>query len=77
LISPLTPSSGLVDQILRQCASGNAAKGEHVVAGVVKDRGGVGELEVEHGDDLVELAGHVGGVGLGVDGAHRGGDHVR
>ena len=59
LISPWSRSSGLVDQILRQCAVGNALNAEQVLAGVGEHVGDDGELAGEHRGDLVELGGDV------------------
>ena len=57
LISPLSRSSGFVDQILRQCASGKPVNAQEVGLGVGEHRGDVGELRPQGGDDLVQLCG--------------------
>ena len=43
LISLLSRSSGLFDQILRQCSRGNDGEREHVAAGVAQRVGGLRE----------------------------------
>ena len=77
LISPLIRSSGFVDQILRQWATGKPVNGEEVLGGLAEHLGDLGELALEHAGDLVELGPDVVPVGLSEDRADRGGDHLR
>ena len=75
LISLLTRSSGLVDQIFDQWP-GEGGEGEHLGLGVVHQRADLGERGGELVADLSQVAATVGGVGLGEDGAEHRGDHV-
>jgi hypothetical protein len=51
-------------------------EGEEVLGGGAQHLFHGGELPAEHGEDLPLVADHV-GLGLGEDGADRGGDHLR
>ena len=62
LISPLTRSSGLVEWILARCSLGKAHVGEHVLLGLVQQRGELGQLGPDLVGDLAPLG--LGGVGM-------------
>jgi hypothetical protein len=66
----------LVDQINFGVADGEGGEGQQIVLGVAQHRLHLRELAAEHAGDDVELGVHVFGVGLGEDGADRGGDHL-
>ena len=66
-----------MDQIFFQWLTGKSAKAVMSCGGVAQHRFDLGELPSEHGGDDVELFADVRGVGLGEDGADRGGDHLR
>src|SRR4029450_4800659 len=55
---------------------GEGSEGGDVVAGVAQHRLDLGELAAEHAGDDLELGADAGLVGLGEDGADRGGDHL-
>ena len=76
LISLLTRSSGLVDQILRQWALGEGGEREDLGLRVVHQRPDLGERAGELVADLVPGLADGLGVGLGEDRAEHRGDHV-
>jgi len=51
-------------------------EGEQVFGGFAQHGLHFRQLPAEHAGDDVELLAHLGGVGLGEDGADRGGDHL-
>jgi hypothetical protein len=57
-------------------ADGEAGERQQLVFCVPEHGLDLRELPAEHAGDDVELGVHVGGVGLGEDGADRGGDHL-
>ena len=77
LTSLLSRSSGLVDQIFFQCATGKAVKASRSSLGAAQHLLDLGQLLAEHRGDHLELLVDVLGVGLGEDRADRRGDHLR
>src|SRR6187549_1376606 len=76
LTSRLSRSSGLVDQILRQCASGKVANAVMSAPASRSIAATVGKLTFEHAGNGLDLLAHELAGGLGEDGADRGGDHL-
>ena len=76
LISLLTRSSGLVDQILRQWAFGKRGEREDLGLRLVHQRTDLGERGGELVADFVPGVADGLGVGLGEDRAEHRGDHV-
>jgi hypothetical protein len=69
-------SSGLVDQIFLPVQHREGGEGEQVVLGFAEHGLDLGQLLAQHRGDDLELLVHVLGVGLGEDGADRGGGHL-
>ena len=71
-ISRLSRSWGLLDQICRQMALGNAGEGQDVGAGGVQVRGDLRQLLLQGVQDPAELGVHRSGVGLVIDRVQQG-----
>src|SRR5215470_15682251 len=76
LSSRLSRSSGLLDQSLRQWASGKSAKAVRSALAWSEHRRDGRVLGLQEAGDDVDLGAHELGGGLGEDGADGGGDHL-
>jgi hypothetical protein len=56
---------------------GEVGEGGDLLGGIAQHLGDLRELDVQGGRDLFDLGAHQRAGGLGEDGAHRGGDHLR